>query len=173
MPQNILLIQNDSLDAAATHEALVRSVGEPFHFEWARSLATGFDSLTRSTRQPPPAMPRITAILLDLRLPDCCGIASFDHLFQAATGIPILILNTAPEDAVARLAVRHGAQNYIVKAPLDACLLGIALSNMVECAAHAETLFREKEHAQVTPGSIDAALVSKDLGHKVTNPLAG
>jgi diguanylate cyclase (GGDEF)-like protein/PAS domain S-box-containing protein len=166
MARNILLIQEDPADAAVVREALVDSGGESFQVEWVRSCSEGLDRLAREGKQEKRGTDGIAAVLVDLFLPDGHGIETFDRLFRAAPEIPILVLSASQHEDIARLAVQHGAQDYLLKARLDGYVLPKALSSMVERAANAEALFEEKERAQVTLNSIGDAVMSSDVrGH--------
>jgi polysaccharide pyruvyl transferase WcaK-like protein len=57
-------------------------------------------------------------VLVDLCLPDSHGIETFDRLFSAAPHIPILVLSALQDEAIGRLAVQRGAQDYLLKARL-------------------------------------------------------
>ena len=107
-------------------------------------------------------------MLVDLFLPDSHGIETFDRLFRAAPQIPILVLSAAQDEDIAKLAVQHGAQDYLLKDRLDGYLLPKALRSMIERAANAEALFDEKERAQVTLNSIGDAVMSTDVWGRVT-----
>src|SRR6202040_3989719 len=109
----------------------------------------------------------ISAVLVDLFLPDSTGIETFDRLFQAAPQIPILILTAAQDEDIAKMAVQRGAHEYLLKDRLDAYLLPKAVRSMIERAANTEALFEEKERAQVTLNSIGDAVVSTDAFGKV------
>jgi diguanylate cyclase (GGDEF)-like protein/PAS domain S-box-containing protein len=111
---------------------------------------------------------RIAAVLVDLFLPDSQGIETFNLVFQAAPQIPILVLSSSQDEAVAKLAVRQGAQDYLLKGRLDGYMLPKAVGNMVERAAIAEAQFEEKERALVTLNSIGDAVLSIDLRGRVT-----
>jgi diguanylate cyclase (GGDEF)-like protein/PAS domain S-box-containing protein len=108
------------------------------------------------------------AVLLDLFLPDSHGIETFNRLFHAAPQIPILVLSAAQDEEIAKLAVQHGAQDYLLKTRLDRYVLAKALGSMVERAAIAEALFDEKERAQITLNSIGDAVMSTDVWGQVT-----
>jgi diguanylate cyclase (GGDEF)-like protein/PAS domain S-box-containing protein len=110
----------------------------------------------------------LEAVLVDLCLPDCQGIETFDRLFHTAPRIPILVLSAEQDEEVAKLAVQHGAQDYLLKNRLDGYLLSKALGSMIERAAIAETLFYETERAQVTLNSIGDAVMIADVGAQVT-----
>jgi len=112
--------------------------------------------------------PRMAAILVDLLLPDSRGLETVDQLLRAAPQIPILVLCTARDEDVAKLAVQHGAQDYLLKTRVDSYLLHKALGSMIERSAIAEALFEERERAQVTLKSIGDAVVSIDARGNVT-----
>lgn len=162
MSQRILLIQDDPSDATAVREALINSSDGSFQVEWVRRCSEGLERLTRNGAD------SVTAVLVDLFLPDSHGIETFDRLFLAAPQIPILVLSASHEEEIAKLAVQRGAQDYLLKARLDSYLLPKALGSMVERAANAEALFEEKERAQVTLESIGDAVMSTDVGGHVT-----
>ena len=107
-------------------------------------------------------------MLVDLVLPDSHGIDTFDRLFRAAAQIPILVLTASQDEDIARLAVQHGAQDYLLKTRLDNYLLPKALRSMVERAAIAEVLYQEQERARVTLDSIGDAVISTDVLGYVT-----
>jgi diguanylate cyclase (GGDEF)-like protein/PAS domain S-box-containing protein len=165
MAQNILLIQDDPADARAVREALINSSDGPFKVEWVRRCSEGLERLAREGTE---GTDSVTAVLVDLFLPDSHGIETFDRLFLAAPQIPILVLSASHDEGIAKLAVQHGAQDYLLKARLDSYLLPKALGSMVERAANAEALFDEKERAQVTLNSIGDAVMSTDVGGHVT-----
>ncbi|HMG59239.1 MAG TPA: EAL domain-containing protein [Burkholderiales bacterium] len=158
---NILLIQDDPTDTKAVRSALNGS----FQVEWVSSCAAGLERLAQEGK---PQTVGIGAVLVDLFLPDCHGIETFDQLFHAAPQIPILVLSAAQDEEVAKLAVQRGAQDYLLKNHLDGYLLSKALVSMIERAAIAEALFDEKERAQVTLNSIGDAVMSTDVGAQVT-----
>jgi len=168
MPSNILLIQDDPLDAKAVRDALINSSDGCFRVEWVRRCSEGLERLAREAKQKTQRTDAIAAVLIDLFLPDSHGIDTFDRLFRAAPQIPFLVLSATKDEDVAKLAVQRGAQDYLLKAHLDSYLLPKALRSMVERAAFAEALFEEKERAQVTLNSIGDAVISSDVSGHVT-----
>jgi diguanylate cyclase (GGDEF)-like protein/PAS domain S-box-containing protein len=166
--QNVLLIQNDAADATAVRDALINSCDGSFRVVWARDCAAGLKALATTMAKENHDADRIAAVLVDLSLPDSSGIESFSRLIQAAPQIPILILTTVQDESIAKLAVEGGAHEYLLKDRLDAYLLPKAVGRMIERAANTETLFEEKERAQVTLDSIGDAVVSTDVLGRVT-----
>lgn len=116
----------------------------------------------------------ISAVLVDLFLPDSQGIESLDALLRAASRVPILVLSRRCDEPVGIQAVRRGAQDYLLLEHLDGYSLTKTLNSMLERAAHAEALRRAAEDAQVTLDSIGDAVVSTDFAGNITylNPVA-
>ena len=170
MSRHILLIQDDVARAKAIHAALSASNDGSFHVEWVRTCSAGLERLSRSAaaQQKGAGDIKISAVLVDLSLPDSQGIETFDRLFRAISQIPILVLATSQDEAIAKIAVQHGAQDYLMQAHLDGHLLPKTLVSMIERAANSEALYEEKERAQVTLNSIGDAVMSTDLSGHVT-----
>jgi diguanylate cyclase (GGDEF)-like protein/PAS domain S-box-containing protein len=168
MSKTILLIQDDCRDAPSVREALIRSCDGAFQVEWVRLCSQGLKRLAEEDTPGGQPVDVIAAVLVDLFLPDSRGIETFDRLFRLVPEIPILVLSAPQDEDVAKLAIQRGAQDYLLKAGLDGSLLAKALRGAVERAAYAETLFEEKERAQVTLNSIGDAVISTDLGGRVT-----
>jgi diguanylate cyclase (GGDEF)-like protein/PAS domain S-box-containing protein len=166
--QNVLLVQNDAIDASAVRDALIHSRDGSFRVLWVRHCSAGLKVLAKKVAPESHDSDRIAAVLVDLSLPDSSGIETFARLLQAAPRIPILILTTVQDEDIAKLAVQRGAHEYLLKDRLDAYLLPKAVDRMIERAANTETLFEEKERAQVTLNSIGDAVVSTDGSGHVT-----
>jgi diguanylate cyclase (GGDEF)-like protein/PAS domain S-box-containing protein len=162
MPEIILLLQDSAWKAAIVQELLAQSSEGPFVVEWLRSGAAGLERLND------PMKNAITAVLVDLSVPEGQGLETFDRIFQAWPHIPILVLSNPELEEAAKLAVQRGAQDYILDDRLDNHSLSKALRNMIERAANAEALFVEKDRAQVTLNSIGDAVISTDAAGSVT-----
>ena len=163
--QNVLLIEDDPASAGAIREALTYSGNAVFTINWVRGCHEGVEQLTLHRQQ---GANGIAAVITELFLPDCSGIETFDRLFQAAPQIPVLVLSASQHEPVAKLAVQHGAQEYLSKDCLDVNSLPKILGNMMQRAANVEALFEEKERAQVTLNSIGDAVMSTDASGRVT-----
>jgi diguanylate cyclase (GGDEF)-like protein/PAS domain S-box-containing protein len=168
LTQNILLIQDDPTDAETVREALVSSTDGPFHVDWVRRCSEGLERLATPGSGQQHRSNGIAAVLVDLFLPDSQGIETFDRLFRAAPQIPILVLVSSKDEEIAKLAVQHGAQDFLLKGRLDNYLLPKALRSMIERAANGNALFEEKERAEVTLNSIGDAVMSTDEWCNVT-----
>ncbi len=166
--QHVLLIEGDPRVAESVRKALANSADSSFEIEWVRSCAEGLQSLIGDGIEEQAGVHPIAAVLVDLFLADSEGIETFDRIFRAVPHAPILILCAEQHEEIANLAVQRGAQDYVLTTRVDDYFLPKALRSMIERAAIAETLFEEKERAQVTLDSIGDAVMSSDVSSKVT-----
>jgi diguanylate cyclase (GGDEF)-like protein/PAS domain S-box-containing protein len=159
MANNVLLIADDSTDAAWIQGALAESGSGSFKVEWVRQLT---DSLARLSKG------GVEAILLDLLPPDIHTLQTFDKLLLAAHGVPILVLAGGADEDIARQAIERGANDYLLKGRFDSYSLQRSLHNMIERRRVEEALFIENERAQVTLNSIGDAVLSTDISDNVS-----
>src|SRR5687767_5204762 len=118
----IMLIQPDAADAEMIRTAPEEN-GRKFSVEWAQQLSAGVERLKKG---------QVDAVVLDLFLPDCRGLATFEQLRQTTTRVPILIVCDPCDESLAMQAVRRGAQDYLLRSHLDSYTLRRALSVMIE-----------------------------------------
>jgi diguanylate cyclase (GGDEF)-like protein/PAS domain S-box-containing protein len=154
----ILLIENDPDAANKIRAALAGTGSGSFDVEWVRQLSDGLASLSKRG---------IAAVLLALSLPDSQGIETFDKLFTAAPDVPILVLGGNVTEALAKEAVQHGAQDYLLPGHLEYSLPR-ALRNAIERKVVEDALYVEKERAVVTLNSIGDAVLCTDIFGKIT-----
>jgi diguanylate cyclase (GGDEF)-like protein/PAS domain S-box-containing protein len=154
----ILLIQTDPSAADKIRAVLAAAGSGSFDVEWVRQLSQGLARLSKGG---------IDAVLLQLSLPDSHGIETFDKLFAIAPDVPILILGNDNE-ALAKEAVGHGAQDYLLAGHLDSYSLPRALRNAIERKAVGDALYVEKERAVVTLNSIGDAVLCTDTSGNIT-----
>jgi diguanylate cyclase (GGDEF)-like protein/PAS domain S-box-containing protein len=110
----VLLIE-DSPEEAELVRAMVReSAGEKWHIEHVMRLHEGLERLKGEP---------VDVVLLDFSLPDSSGLASFEKTRKVAPHVPIVILTNLDDEETAVLAVREGAQDYLVKRKVDNELL--------------------------------------------------
>jgi diguanylate cyclase (GGDEF)-like protein/PAS domain S-box-containing protein len=168
MAQHVLLIQDDVAGAASVHDALRDSADGSFTVECVSRCADGVRRLAQANKREGSQREPIVAVLVDLYLPDCCGLDTFDRLFLAAPHVPILVLSDVQNEDSARKAVTRGAQDYLLKDRIDSYSLRKALRGVIGRSSIAEALFAEKERAQVTLNSIGDAVMSTDVGCHIT-----
>ncbi len=168
------MIEDKLPDSSAVVHALNDTPGTRFVLEPVGRFSEGLERLYRDRTKPLTGSERIAAIIVDLFLPDAEGIEVVHQLLQEAPYLPILVIANLPDENLAKLAVRHGAQDYLLKTRLDRYSLNKVLESMVDRAANAEALFAHKELAQVTLNSIGEAVLSVALDGAVIylNPVA-
>jgi PAS domain S-box-containing protein len=158
-PPKILLIENDPAAAEKIRAALATTGSGSFEMEWVCQLSEGLERLNKRG---------IAAVLLGLTLPDSQGIEPFDKVFTAAPDIPILILGSSANEALAKQAVGRGAQDYLLLGHIDSYSLPRALRNAIERKAVEDALYIEKERALVTLNSIGDAVLCTDMTGNIT-----
>jgi DNA-binding response OmpR family regulator len=100
----ILLIEDNSADASLIRD-LFSLKFEEGNMEWAASLHDGIEKLSSN---------KFNLIILDLGLPDSDGINTF-HALRSHTRSPIVILTGHQEEGLGLVAVKAGAQDYLIK----------------------------------------------------------
>jgi PAS domain S-box-containing protein len=113
----ILLVEDNPAEARLLSETLRDTEGR-FSLAHAETLAGAVAML---------AAARFDAVLLDLSLPDSRGLATIARANAAAPDVAILILTGMDDEALALEAIRHGAQDYLVKGKVDARLMARAV----------------------------------------------
>ena len=161
MSRSILVILADAAEAKTVRRSLVSARDGPFKVEWVSRCG---DAIKRLGSQ---GGEQIAAVVADLFLPDSQGLETLDTLLRASPHIPILVMSHLRDEDIARLAVQHGAQDYLLEERLDGYSLSKALNNMLERSAYAEALFLESERTRVTLNSIGDAVISTDLAGNV------
>jgi two-component system cell cycle response regulator len=91
--------------------------------EIAGSLATAIDKLEHH---------RFNCVLLDLGLPDADGLEAVKRVRMTAPGVAIVVLSGQEDENLALLAVREGAQDYLVKGRVDHNHIVRAISYAIE-----------------------------------------
>jgi diguanylate cyclase (GGDEF)-like protein/PAS domain S-box-containing protein len=168
MSRLVLLVQSDAADCKAVLDALAGSGGGNLDVEWVPLCSDGLERLAREGGPGKQRDNAISAVLLDLFLSDSTGIETFQRIFAAAAQIPILVLSAAKDEALAKRAVLRGAQDYVLKSPLDRGALSKAVVSMMDRAANAEALFEERARAEVTLNAIGDAVLRTDISGNVT-----
>ena len=157
--RKVLLITPDPTDADLIWKVLTEARDAPFDMRWVSKLSDGLEQLSKGG---------IDAVLLKLSLAHGDGIEVFDKLFLAAPQIPILVLGVSDDEDIGRQAVQRGADDYLLKDYINGYTLPQALRNAIERRAVENTLFMERDRAQVTLDSIGDAVLSTDILGNVT-----
>ena len=156
--ERILLIAADADEAARVLGELGSVTEERFHVEWVTSLSIGIDRLREGS---------VVAAVLDLDLLGTQGAAAFEMLFQALSSVPVLLLSSPEEEALARQATQHGAYDYLLKEQSDGFRLRRTVRTMMDRGA-ADLVALENEVANATLDSIGEAVLRTDKRGNIT-----
>ena len=111
---------------------------------------------------------QMSAVLLDLTLPEARSLAAVDELRRVAPQIAIMVLAPAADQALARRALDRGANDFIVIEQIDTRSVVQLIAMMFERRASDEQKFVERERAEVTLNSIGDAVMTTDTVGSVT-----
>jgi two-component system, cell cycle sensor histidine kinase and response regulator CckA len=157
----ILLIEDSLAEARFLQEILQQVTSEAFYWEHVKRLSEAIAHLQQS--QP------FDICLLDLSLPDSKGLSSLDVLIQQAPSLPIVVLTNTNDSELAVAAVRHGAQDYLVKRQVNQDILVRSLRYAIERKQIAEAL-REANEAlehRVQERTLELAQANEQLKQEI------
>ena len=109
----ILLVEDSPTYALRVRE-LLTGLSSPHVVTTAPSLSAAVTHLAQHCYD---------IVLLDLTLPDSRGLATVCGVQDQAPGVPIVVLTSTNDDALAVAAVQRGAQDYLVKGQVDRAIL--------------------------------------------------
>jgi len=127
----ILLIEDNPGDVRLLKDMLANAEETSFELVSASLLSKGLEILTEQ---------QIDIILLDLGLPDCQGLETFDRLKSQALGIPVVVLTSLSDESMALETMRQGAQDYLVKGEVNSRALWRVIRYAIERKRAEETL---------------------------------
>ena len=119
----VLLIEDNPGDARLIQEMLVEPGRGRYRFEYADRLSRGLEHLENGG---------VDVVLLDLSLPDSQGLDAFDRVQAKVPDVPVVMLTGFDDEKLAIEAMRHGAQDYLVKGDVDSTVLYRAVRYSVE-----------------------------------------
>lgn len=105
-----LLIEDNRIEAHQTQYWLKSSSDVLIKVEWVEQLSAGLERLSEGG---------IDVVLLDLNLPDSCGLETFIKFQHSVSDVPVIVLTGELDEAIGITAVEQGAQVYLVKQQMD------------------------------------------------------
>ncbi len=120
---HVLIIEDNPGDARLIQEMIADDPEAPFAVQVVDRLATGLERLSGH---------ETSLVILDLSLPDSFGLDTFAKVYAHSPAVPIIVLTGNDDDALALSAVKHGAQDYLVKSRLDRELLVRSMRYSIE-----------------------------------------
>lgn len=138
----ILYVEDDYLAAAATILLLKEE------FEQEGCSVVHVPSLSEALKAIETT--RFNAVLLDLELAKTKGTFNVGAIVKASSELPIVVLTAHDSNQTALSAIRHGAQEYIVKTHMTGRSLGLAVRASIERKAYERQLFRQAHSDELT-----------------------
>jgi len=144
---NVLLIEDNLAEARLLQEFLKGALFNRFKLVHVKRLQEAIHHLSQSYNSQ--TDDRFDVVLLDLTLPDSQGLASLAALIQQAPNLPIVVLTNTNDDELAVSAVRHGAQDYLVKRQVNPEILIRSLRYAIERKQASEALREANEVLEI------------------------
>jgi len=119
----ILLIEDNPGDTYLIEEHLEEFANFSYELKIVETLD---EALSVLKKQP------FDVILLDLELPDSCGINTFLNIHNKNPLIPIIILTGLSDKTIESYALKKGAQEFLVKGQTESRLLECIIQCSIE-----------------------------------------
>lgn len=139
--QTVLLIEDNPGDARLINEMLAEDPETPFRVNCVDRLSRGLEFLSSGKAE---------LVLLDLSLPDSHGLETFTKVYAHSPKVPIIVLTGNDDHALALLAVKSGAQDYLFKGKLERELLVRSMQYSMERKRYQEELEHQANYDALT-----------------------
>ncbi|MEO8906352.1 MAG: response regulator [Polyangiaceae bacterium] len=127
----LLLVEDNLTDVVLMRDALAENQLVNFELVHESRAADACERLRAET---------FDLVMADLGLPDSSGLDTYRRLRAVARGIPVIVLTGLDDEEVGILALREGAQDYLVKGQLTARALARAARYAIDKKQHQEEL---------------------------------
>jgi len=170
----ILLIEDNLAEARFLQELLKDSLCQAFSVVHVKRLKEALEELKTTN---------FDVILLDLTLPDSQGLESLARLIEQVPSSPIVVLTNTNDDDLAILAVRQGAQDYLIKRQVTGTVLVRSLRYAIERKHTLESLKAMNQALEIRVAERTKELVKAQeqnqlrsefvsmISHDIKNPL--
>ncbi|MBD2082686.1 response regulator [Leptolyngbya sp. FACHB-17] len=106
----VLLVEDNAAEARLLQEILKHTIECRFQLVPVQRMREAIALLESEA---------FDVVLLDLTLPDSAGLDSLNTMLRHSPNLPIVVLTNTNDDQLAIHAVRHGAQDYLVKRQIN------------------------------------------------------
>ena len=119
----LLLVEDSETHARLVAATLAEAPGPRYRLRHVADLRGARKALAEE---------HVDCILLDLSLPDGEGLDSLAQMRAIAAPVPIVVLTSRADEALAVAAVQQGAQDYLVKGAAEPASLGRSIRYAIE-----------------------------------------
>jgi PAS domain S-box-containing protein len=153
-PIKVLFIEDHPGDARLVQEELrSASVKTDIQLEWVDCLEKGLQRLEANL---------ITAILLDLDLPDSQGLDTLQRILSLAPDTAVVVMTGHADEDTGMRAVQAGAQDYLIKGQVDGRLLTRSIQYAIQRKQTEEALRESEERFRLVVQSAPSAMIVVD-----------
>jgi len=150
----VLVIEDNYGDYRLIEEMINLLNHNKYILSHSNSLSEAFEFLSKS---------EVHVVLLDLGLPECKGIVSFNNFHEKFSDIPVVVLTGLRDESIGLESVQKGAQDYLVKGQVDEYLLTRSINYAIE---------RKKTEFQFKNMLKEKELLLKEVNHRIKNNMS-
>lgn len=155
----ILLIEDDLDDVLLLKDSLAEAEAIKVKLTHAARLADGLKQLAEQ---------KFDVILLDLNLPDSRGLATLNMLQRQAANIPVVVISGLADDYTTLEAVRHGAQDFLVKGEMSGRMLARVVRYAIERKQAEDALAQSEAHYRQIIETAQEGIWTIDANNRTT-----
>jgi two-component sensor histidine kinase len=156
----ILLIEDNHADVEMIREMLSDVKGMPFDLVCADRLSAAKPHFEKGG---------IDVILLDLGLPDSQGLKTLTQLKVHSGDVPVVVLTMLDNEETGLMALKEGAQDYLVKGQINGPLIARSLRYAIERGRNEKELKQQRDSLEVMVLNKETML--REIHHRVKNNL--
>jgi diguanylate cyclase (GGDEF)-like protein len=119
----VLVVEDNAGDARLLREMFCKENPNSFEMTHVANMREAIIHLAKGN---------LDIVLLDLGLPDAYGLESVRQAHAAGPGIPLIVLTSLDDEALASEAMKAGAQDYLIKGQVENRALPRALRHAIE-----------------------------------------
>jgi len=122
-PVDVLLVEDNPGDARLFRENLKEAGSARYNLTCAAHLAGALSHLDAG---------HYDVVVLDLTLPDSMGISTLNSVRMHSPQVPVILLTTINDEALALTAIQNGAQDYLIKGQVDGSIISRSIRYAIE-----------------------------------------